>query len=315
MFLNRFDYKINFMGKRHISMAISTLLVIVAITSLSTKGLVFGIDFTGGTLVEVGYAQDADLEKIRATLHSNGFSDAVVQNFGTTKEVLIRLGVHEETKEDPLSSQILRSLQSNGTEVEMRRVEFVGPQIGGELVEQGGLAVIYTLFGILIYVAFRFEYRFALGSIAALIHDTLIVVGFFSVFDLEFDLTVLAAVLAVIGYSLNDTIVVFDRIRENFIKLRKQDSISVMNISINQMLGRTVMTSVTTALVLVVLFVKGGELIHGFSTALLLGVIVGTYSSIYIASATALALGVSKNDLMPVQKEGIDQKDQKDVDY
>ncbi len=308
MFLNRFDYKIDFMGKRHISMAISTLLIIVAVTSLATKGLVFGIDFTGGTLVEVGYTQDADLEKIRNDLHDNGFSDAVVQNFGSTKDVLIRLGVHEETKDNPLSSQILRSLQSDGTEVEMRRVEFVGPQIGGELVEQGGLAVIYTLFGILIYVGFRFEYRFALGSIAALIHDTLIVVGVFSVLGLEFDLTILAAVLAVIGYSLNDTIVVFDRIRENFVKLRKQDSISVMNISINQMLGRTVMTSVTTALVLVVLFIKGGELIHGFATALLIGVVVGTYSSIYIASATALALGVSKNDLMPVAKEGIDQK-------
>ncbi|HHB92668.1 MAG TPA: protein translocase subunit SecF [Thioploca sp.] len=308
MFLDRFDYKIDFMGKRHISMAISTLLIIVAVSSLATKGLVFGIDFTGGTLVEVGYTQDADLEKIRANLHDNGFSDAVVQNFGSTKDVLIRLGVHEETKDDPLSSQILRLLQSDGTEVEMRRVEFVGPQIGEELVEQGGLAVIYTLFGILIYVGFRFEYRFALGSIAALIHDTLIVVGVFSVLELEFDLTILAAVLAVIGYSLNDTIVVFDRIRENFVKLRKQDSISVMNISINQMLGRTVMTSVTTALVLVVLFVKGGELIHGFATALLIGVIVGTYSSIYIASAAALALGVSKNDLMPVQKEGIDQK-------
>ncbi|MDM8569209.1 protein translocase subunit SecF [Thiotrichales bacterium HSG1] len=312
MFLNRFDYKIDFMGKRHISMIISTLLVVVAITSIVMQGLVFGIDFTGGTLVEVGYTQDADLEKIRSALHNNGFPNAVVQNFGSTKEVLIRLGVHEETKDNPLSTQILRLLKADGTQVNMRRVEFVGPQKGNELVEQGGLAVIYTLFGILIYVAFRFEYRFALGSIAALIHDTLIVVGFFSVFRLEFDLTVLAAVLAVIGYSLNDTIVVFDRIRENFVKMRKQESINVMNISINQMLGRTVMTSVTTALVLTVLFVVGGELIHGFSTALLLGVVVGTYSSIYIASATALALGISKADLMPVQKEGAEQKN---VDY
>ena len=312
MFLNRFDYKIDFMGKRYISMVISILLVIIAISSIVMQGLVFGIDFTGGTLVEVGYTQNADLEKIRSTLHTNGFPNAVVQNFGSTKEVLIRLGVHEETKDNPLSTQILRLLKTDGAEINMRRVEFVGPQIGGELVEQGGLAVIYTLFGILIYVAFRFEYRFALGSIAALIHDTLIVVGVFSVFRLEFDLTVLAAVLAVIGYSLNDTIVVFDRIRENFVKMRKQDSVNVMNISINQMLGRTVMTSVTTALVLVVLFVVGGELIHGFSTALLIGVVVGTYSSIYIASATALALGVSKADLMPVAKEGVDQKN---VDY
>ncbi|RKZ54593.1 MAG: protein translocase subunit SecF [Candidatus Parabeggiatoa sp. nov. 3] len=308
MFLNRFDYKIDFMGKRHIAVAISTLLMVVCLGSLFIQGLVFGIDFTGGTLVEVGYEQSVELEKIRSTLHENGFPDAVVQHFGTTKDVSIRLGMYEESKDDPLSSQILRLLEKNDDDVVMRRVEYVGPQIGGELVEKGGLAVLYTLFGVLIYVAFRFEYRFALGAIAALIHDTLIVVGFFSLFRLEFDLTVLAAVLAVIGYSLNDTIVVFDRIRENFVKMRKQSSIAVMNTSINQMLGRTIMTSVTTALVLIVLFVVGGELIHSFSTALLLGVIIGTYSSIYIASASALALGVSKADLMPVQKEGVEKK-------
>ena len=308
MFLNRFDYKIDFMGKRHIAVAISTLLMVVCLGSLFIQGLVFGIDFTGGTLVEVGYEQSVELEKIRSTLHENGFPDAVVQHFGTTKDVSIRLGMYEESKDDPLSSQILRLLEKNDDDVVMRHVEYVGPQIGGELVEKGGLAVLYTLFGVLIYVAFRFEYRFALGAIAALIHDTLIVVGFFSLFRLEFDLTVLAAVLAVIGYSLNDTIVVFDRIRENFVKMRKQSSIAVMNTSINQMLGRTIMTSVTTALVLIVLFVVGGELIHSFSTALLLGVIIGTYSSIYIASASALALGVSKADLMPVQKEGVEKK-------
>jgi preprotein translocase subunit SecF len=242
-------------------------------------------------------------------LHENGFPDAMIQHFGTTRDVLIRLGVHEESKGEPLSTSILRLLEKDGTDqVSMRRVEYVGPQIGGELVEKGGLAVIYTLFGILIYVAFRFEYRFALGAIAALIHDTLITVGLFSLLGLEFDLTVLAALLAMIGYSLNDTIVVFDRIRENFVKMRKQPSSNVMNTSINQMLGRTVMTSVTTTLVLIVLFVVGGSLIHGFSIALLFGVIIGTYSSIYIASASALALGVSKADLMPVQKEGAEKK-------
>lgn len=308
MLLNRFDYKIDFMGKRHLAVVVSALLMLISLASISIQGLVFGIDFTGGTLVEVGYSQPVALETIRTNLHDNGFPDAVVQHFGTTQDVLIRLGVHEESQDDPLSSQIWRLLQSGDEQVNLRRVEYVGPQIGSELVEKGGLAVIYTLFGILIYVAFRFEYRFALGAIAALIHDTLVVVGFFSLFRLEFDLTVLAAILAVIGYSLNDTIVVFDRIRENFIKMRKQASLSVMNISINQMLGRTVMTSVTTALVLIVLFVVGGELIHGFSIALLLGVIVGTYSSIYIASASTLALGVSKADLMPVAKEGADKK-------
>ncbi|MCK5718963.1 MAG: protein translocase subunit SecF [Thiomargarita sp.] len=308
MFLTRFDYSYDFLGKRAIALVISSILIIISIASLIYQGLVFGIDFTGGTLVEVGYTQAADVEKIRDDLHNNGFDDAVVQNFGTAEDVLIRLGVHKDSKDDPLSSQILRLLEKDGKQVDMRRVEYVGPQVGKELIEQGGLAIIYTLFGILAYVAFRFEYRFALGSIAALVHDILIVVGFFSVFRLEFDLTVLAALLAVIGYSLNDTIVVFDRIRENFVKLRKQESVNVINISINQMLGRTVMTSVTTALVLVVLFVVGGELIHGFSIALLLGVFVGTYSSIYIASASTLALGVSKRDLMPVQKEGEDKK-------
>jgi preprotein translocase subunit SecF len=310
MFLNRFDYKSDFMGKRRITMVLSILLMVISIYSLSTQGLKLGLDFTGGTLVEVGYKQAVELENIRKVLKENGFAEATVQHFGTSQDVLIRIGQHEESKDEPLSTTILRILQTENKDVQMRRVEYVGPQIGKELVEKGGLAILYTLIGILIYVAFRFEYRFALGSIAALIHDTLIVLGFFSVLQLEFDLTVLAAVLAVIGYSLNDTIVVFDRIRDNFIKLRKQDSINVMNISINQMLGRTVMTSVTTALVLIVLFFVGGQLIHGFSIALLLGVIVGTYSSIYIASASALALGISKADLMPVQKEGAEQKEQ-----
>ncbi len=308
--LNRFDYKFDFLGKRHIALTISALLMVISLSSLFYQGLVFGIDFTGGTLVEVGYKHSVALEKIRKNLHENGFEDAVVQHFGSSQDVLIRLGIHEETKEEPLSTQILRLLQIEGQEVDMRRVEYVGPQIGTELVEKGGLAILYTLFGILIYVAFRFEYRFALGAIAALIHDTIIVIGVFSVLRLEFDLTVLAAILAVIGYSLNDTIVVFDRIRENFVKLRKQPSLNVMNTSINQMLGRTVMTSVTTALVLIILFIFGGKLIHGFSTALLLGVIIGTYSSIYIASASALALGISKVDLMPVQKEGAEQKNE-----
>ncbi len=308
MFLTRFDYKFDFLGKRHIALLLSSILMAISLGSLFVQGLVFGIDFTGGTLVEVGYSQPIELKGIRKTLHENGFPDAVVQHFGTSKDVLIRLGVHEESKEESLSTKILRLLQQGGEKVDMRRVEYVGPQVGNELVEKGGMAVILTLFGILLYVGFRFEYRFAIGAVAALVHDTVIVVGLFSLFRLEFDLTVLAALLAVIGYSLNDTIVVFDRIRENFVKLRKQASINVMNISINQMLGRTVMTSVTTALVLVVLFIFGGELIHGFSTALLLGVIIGTYSSIYIASASALALGVSKVDLMPVEKEGEEKK-------
>ena len=303
-FLNRFDYSFDFLGKRKIAMRSSMVFMLVAIASLAIWKLEFGIDFTGGTLVEVGYEQSVELEPIRQILHTNGFSDAVVQHFGTTKDVLIRLGVHEELNNETLSNQILDLLKQNGTAVEMRRVEFVGPQVGSELVEKGGLAVLLTLIGILIYVSLRFEYRFAVGAVAALVHDTLFVVGAFSLFRIEFDLTVLAAVLAVIGYSLNDTIVVFDRIRDNFLKMRKQTPVEVMNKSINQILGRTVMTSMTTLLVLIVLFTVGGELIHGFSLALIIGVVVGTYSSIYIASASALALGVSKADLMPVQKEG-----------
>jgi len=306
MLLTRFDYKINFMGKRYLAMGISTLLILICLASLFYQGLVLGIDFTGGTLVNVSYQEPVELEEIRTILYNNDFSDSIVQHFGASNEVIIRLGEYETPKDNPLSSQILKLLKQHDETVEMRRVEYVGPVVGNELIEQGGLAVIYTLIGILIYVTLRFEYRFAFGAIAALVHDTIITVGLFSLLRLEFDLTVLAAILAVIGYSLNDTIVVFDRIRDNFLKLRKQTPVNIMNTSINQILGRTVMTSVTTLLVLIVLFTVGGELIHGFSTALIIGVIVGTYSSIYIASASALALGVSKADLMPVEKEGVE---------
>jgi len=308
-FLKRFDYDYNFLGKRRIAMTISAVLMAVCILSFLVRGLELGLDFTGGTLVEVEYSEAVELEGIRTALQENGFPKAVVQHFGTAKTVLIRLaliegGTADKAEKEAISSKILAVLKTKGDKFELRRVDFVGPQIGGELVEAGGLAIIYTLIGILIYVALRFEYRFAFGAIAALVHDTVITVGIFSLLGLEFDLTVLAAVLAVIGYSLNDTIVAFDRIRDNFLKMRKRTSEEVINISINQILTRTIMTSVTTSLVLLVLFFVGGELIHGFATALLIGVIVGTYSSIYIASATTLALGISKADLMPVEKEG-----------
>lgn len=308
-FLQRFDYDYNFLGKRRVAMTFSAVFMAVCILSFFIRGLELGLDFTGGTLVEVEYSEAVELEGIRTTLQENGFPKAVVQHFGTAKTVLIRLalvegGTADKAEKEAISSKILSVLKTRGDKFELRRVDFVGPQIGEELVEAGGLAVIYTLIGILIYVALRFEYRFAFGAIAALVHDTVITVGIFSLLGLEFDLTVLAAVLAVIGYSLNDTIVAFDRIRDNFLKMRKRTSEQVINISINQILTRTIMTSVTTSLVLLVLFFIGGELIHGFATALLIGVIVGTYSSIYIASATTLALGISKADLMPVEKEG-----------
>ncbi len=304
MLLSRFDYKYNFMGIRHIAMAFSVVLITVSIISFFVRGLAFGLDFTGGTLIEVGYKQPVQLEKIRTNLRNNGFGDAILQYFGTDRDVIIRLGQHEESKDNPLSTQILKILQTDGEAVEMRRVEYVGPQVGNELVEKGVLAVTYTLIGILIYVALRFEYRLAMGAIIALLHDPILIVGIFSLFQLEFDLTVLAAILAVIGYSINDTIVVYDRIRDNLIKMRKQSVIEVMNTSINQTLSRTVMTATTTLLVVVVLFFVGGDLIQGFALALIAGIVVGTYSSIYVASAMALELGLSRENLLPVPKEG-----------
>ncbi len=295
--------KIDFMRYRKVAIVFSALLLIGALSSLFTRGLSFGIDFTGGTLIEVGYPQAADLVQVRGALEASGFADAQVQHFGSARDVLIRIGPQAEQSSAELSSSVLTSLQTDASDVEMRRVEFVGPQVGEELTEQGGLAMLYALIGILIYVGLRFEYRFAVGSVAALVHDVLITLGLFSLFQWEFDLTVLAALLAVIGYSLNDTIVVFDRIRENFRKVRKGTSVEIVNVSMNQTLSRTLMTSLTTLLVLLALFIFGGEVIHSFALALIIGVLVGTYSSIYVASTVALAMGVSKQDLMPTQKE------------
>lgn len=295
----------DFMGKRKLAMFFSIALIVTSLASLAIRGLVFGIDFTGGTLIEVGYAQDADLEQVRQVLANNAFSEAQVQQFGTPRDVLIRLAPREGVKSSELSDKVfgVLSQQAQG-KVELRRVEFVGPQVGDELTEDGALAVLVALMAILMYVAVRFEWRFAVGSVIALVHDVTITLGFFSIFQIEFDLTVLAAVLAVIGYSLNDTIVVFDRIRENFRKIRKGDSKEIINTSLNQTLARTIVTSLTTLIVLLALFVMGGEIIHNFSLALILGILVGTYSSIYVASSAVLMLGVSKADLMPVQKEG-----------
>ncbi len=295
----------DFMGKRKFAMALSIFLILLSLASLATRGLVFGIDFTGGTLIEVGYAQEVDPEVVRKVLADNGFAEAQVQQFGTPQDILIRLAPREGVKSSDLSDKIFSILsKASAGEIELRRVEFVGPQVGDELTEDGALAVLVALMAILMYVAVRFEWRFAVGSVIALVHDVTITLGFFSLFQMQFDLTVLAAVLAVIGYSLNDTIVVFDRIRENFRKIRKGESEEVINISLNQTLARTIVTSLTTLIVLLALFVLGGEIIHNFSLALILGVVVGTYSSIYVASSAVLMLGVSKADLMPVQKEG-----------
>ncbi len=296
---------IDFLGKRKLAFMFSGLLLLVSLISLAAKGLQLGIDFTGGTLVEVGYPQPVDLSVLRTALEKNGFANATVQHFGTARDVLIRLKPMQNISNAQLSSKVLETINKETSEpADLRRVEFVGPQVGDELAEDGGLALLYSMFGILLYVAWRFEYKFSLGSVAALIHDVIITLGFFSVLSIEFDLTVLAAILAVIGYSLNDTIVVYDRIRENFRKLRKGSAEQIMNISLNQTLSRTLMTSLTTILVLIALAVLGGEIIHNFAIALLVGVLIGTYSSIYVASPVVLALGISKEDLMVPEKEG-----------
>lgn len=299
---------VRFMSLRIPALILSTILILGSLFSLATNQLNWGLDFTGGTLIEVGYEQGANLEEIRMTLEKANFGDAIVQNFGSSQDVLIRIAPRDGVKAETIGDQVMIALRAEVPNVDQRRIEFVGPNVGEELTEQGGLAMLVALICILIYVAMRFEYRFALGSVAALAHDVILTLGLFSVLQLEFDLTVLAAVLAVIGYSLNDTIVVSDRIRENFRKIRKAEPEEIINISLTQTLNRTIITSLTTILVLVALFYKGGALIHGFATALLFGVVIGTYSSVYIASAVGLALGISKEDLMPpeIEKEGED---------
>ena len=292
--------KFNFMKWRGLAYTFSGLLLVASAVGLATKGLNLGIDFTGGTLVELGYQQDANLDDIRSALAASEYRDAVVQAFGSPRDVLVRLPQSTATGDADLSTRVLEILPG----AEMRRVEFVGPQVGEELTEDGALAMLYALGGILIYVMIRFTWKFAAGAIVALMHDVLIVVGFFALTGAEFDLPVLAAILAVIGYSLNDTIVVFDRVRENFRRLRKREPLEVINMSLNQTLSRTLITSGTTLLVVVALFIFGGELIHAFATALIVGIVIGTYSSIYVASAATLALGIDKADLMPVEKEG-----------
>lgn len=298
---------INFMGQRWIAVAFSALLLLASIGSLSVRGLNWGLDFTGGTLVEVHYSDTAPLEDIRANLEAGGFAGAVVVSFGTDQDVLIRLPQGYSDKDGARLLQLLQSAYEG--DVELRRIEFVGPQVGEELREQGGLAMLMALGLVMLYVAFRFQFKFSMGAVVALAHDVLITLGFFSITGIEFDLTVLAALLAVIGYSLNDTIVVSDRIRENFRKIRKAEPIEVINVSLTETLARTLVTSFTTLLVLAALAVFGGEMIFGFAVALLVGVVIGTYSSIYVAANSLLMLGISKEDLLVPVKEGAEQED------
>ena len=297
---------IDFMGQRKLAAIFSILLIVGSIVSLSTKGLVLGLDFTGGTQIEVGYSHSADLANIRSQLSESGFDNPVVVHFGSERDVLIRL---QGKPEVGLSDNVLKALgdaeQSNGDQgIDLRRVDYVGPQVGEELREDGGLGMLAALAIVMLYVAIRFQYKFSLGAVAALAHDVIITLGFFSITGMEFDLTVLAAVLAVVGYSLNDTIVVSDRIRENFRLLRVSDSKEVINESLTQTLGRTLITSFTTLLVLLSLYFFGGELIHNFAVALIVGVFIGTYSSIYVAANILLSLGMTREDLLPPEKEG-----------
>lgn len=300
----RIKTNFDFMSRRRLAYVFSSALIVISLLSLVMRGLNFGIDFTGGTLLEIEYSRAVEAAEVRSALASAGFKDALVQQFDTAHSILVRVAPRENLGQAEVSERIFQGLQeASRSALDLRRVEFVGPQVGEDLREDGGLALLTALGAILVYVAFRFEYRFALGAVAALAHDVIITVGFFSLLGLEFTLVVLAALLAVIGYSLNDTIVVFDRIRENFRKMRKGEVVTVINTAINQTLSRTVMTGVTTLLVLVALYFLGGEPLQGFSMALIVGILIGTYSSIYIASAIALALGISKADLMIAKKE------------
>ena len=309
-FLNR-KTNIDFIGKRKVAFAVSAILIVLSITSLITLKLNFGLDFTGGMLIEVAYSTAPDTEEVRDQLRDAGLDDAMVNTFGLDTELVVRIPPRDEEESSAdVSTVVLQALQAGyDGEIEMRRVEFVGPQVGEELTEQGILAVVYALIGIFLYVMMRFQWRFSVGAVTALVHDVVITMGIISALRVEFDLTVVAALLAVIGYSLNDTIVLFDRIRENFPKLRNHSPIEVVNTSVNETLSRTLMTSLTTLLVLSALFVFGGEIIHAFAFTLIVGVLVGTYSSIYVASTTLLELGVSKFDLLQIEKEGASAPD------
>lgn len=301
------DLDINFMRWAKPAFILSALMIAASVFSLSTKWLNWGLDFTGGTLIEVGFEQPADLDAIRQSLAAKGFDDAIVQNFGTSRDVMVRLRPRENVKGEELGVQILEAIKvGTGVAVEMRRIEFVGPNVGDELTEAGGLAILVSLVCILLYVSMRFEWRLAAGAVASLAHDVIITLGIFSFFSIEVDLTIVAALLTVVGYSLNDTIVVYDRVRENFRKMRTADAEEVMNTSISQTLSRTLITSWTTLFVVIALFLVGGAMIHGFAAALLIGITVGTYSSIYVASALALKLGITREHLLPpvIEKEG-----------
>ncbi|WP_186436043.1 protein translocase subunit SecF [Thalassolituus sp. C2-1] len=297
----------NFMRLRHAASILSIILIVISIGSIAIRGLNLGLDFTGGTLLEVQYETPESIERISTALENAGYRDVTVQHFGAETDVLVRMS---EAFRDNLGAEVLNVLQTQSADnkLTLMRSEFVGAQVGEELRDQGGLALLLALFVVMIYVAARFQFKFSVGAVVALFHDVIIIIGLFSLFQWEFDLTVMAALLAVIGYSLNDTIVVADHIRENFRMLRRGDSEEVINYSINQTLGRTIMTSLTTALVLFALMIVGGDLIHNFAVALMIGVVVGTYSSVFVASSLLLMMKISREDLMPPEVEEVDDR-------
>ncbi|TBR44833.1 protein translocase subunit SecF [Marinomonas agarivorans] len=294
------QFSIPFMGMRKPVAGLSILLILISLASLAVKGLEFGLDFTGGTLVEVGYEQAPDLDNIRTLLATNGYEDTIVQTFGADTDIVVRMAnLYTPT----LGDEVLAVLQQEHADVTLLRSEYVGAQVGEELREQGGLGMLLALIIVMVYVALRFQFKFSVASVVALAHDVIITLGIFSIFGIEFDLTVLAALLAVIGYSLNDTIVVCDRIRENFRIMREIEPVDLINQSINQTLGRTLITSLTTIFVLLVLFLFGGEAINNFAFALLIGVLIGTYSSVFVAANLLMAQNITREDLIPKPKE------------
>ena len=295
---------IDFMGARRWTAACSILIFIISIAALIINGLNWGLDFTGGTQIEISYEQPANLQQIRENLYHIGFKEAQVVSYGTSKDVLISLAPRQSLDQNEIVTKVMEALPG----AIKQRVDFVGPQVGAELATKGALAIIVALLATMIYIAFRFEFRLAVSSAVALIHDPVLILGVFAIFHVEFDLKALAGLLAVIGYSLNDTIVVFDRVRENFIKIRRSTPLEIMNVSINQTLSRTIMTSLLTLFVVVALFLYGGETIRGFSLALIIGIVVGTYSSIYVAGALAVVMGLDRKDFMPTARKELDDR-------
>jgi len=298
--------KFDFMGIRKWTAMLSIGVMVVSLVLLFMKGLNFGLDFTGGTQLELRYEKPANLEEVREHLEKAGLTGAKVTQYGSTRDILVKISNRAGVSEQQLGQLVLSALKKYEDKVELRRIEFVGSEVGENLAEQGTLAVVVALFAMMLYIAVRFEWRFGFSAAVALMHDPILILGIFSYYQLDFDLAVLAAILAVIGYSLNDTIVIYDRVRENFRKVRKGTSTDIMNLSINQTLSRTIMTSTLTLMVVVALYFIGGESLRGFSLALIVGIIVGTYSSIFVAGALALTLGLSRADLMPATKKMVD---------